>query len=217
MQIAVAAIAALTLAFPLVPAARSADLGARIDYGYRLEIEAVRNRCSPGNPLYRIRNPSESIAKNVLVCKATQEPGTYTRTFHIHRIPAKGQIELGCGVEGGIRRQEFTIHWQHPDNLIPPQNPSNAQDVIFTSSISCDSNSNCTWWMRNLHHFKRVTVTYRFRNQTRTEAINPQENLLALGLSSSPPIISRAVYGSPYRDACLSGTDQYPQIPIVEK
>lgn len=196
----------------LTSPAFAADLSTNIDWGHSLYIEAVRGGCSSTNPLYRIRNASNGVAKHVLVCKETRQQGRYTREFLKRKMVPREVWELGCAVESGVVRQSFTIHYQDPQTE-PPLNPEDAGTILYPFETGCSS-SGCIWWLRNSHNFKGMTVTYTHRNQTRTEHIPPSESLLMIG-PGTMPFVRRSVYSVPYRDNCLVPGDNYPNIPDV--
>ena len=75
----------------------------------------------------------------------------------------------------------------------------------------------CTYWLWNPHHFKPLVVYYTYRGRNFRDTFNGQKIKIALGASNTAPAIQRVEYFSPYRDTCLSGTDAYPNIPVVDR
>lgn len=200
-------------ASPSAQPSRTSSIGGASSGRYILEIETIADGCSRGNPLYRIRNPSNNGAVNLKICKQTRSGNSYSRLFPNYQMNPGTEIILGCSVEGGQGSQSFSIHWQQLAPLQPPRNVTIAEDVLevhTTDNRPCSGGRQCAWYISNWHHFKPVSVTYRYRGQRRTETVDRQESLLMVGLSPNPPLVTRAAYRIPYNNFCLSPGDRYP-------
>ena len=68
----------------------------------------------------------------------------------------------------------------------------------------------------NWHNFKPISVTWSYLNQQRTQILQPQDIVPALGFSMSAPKIEQATYLVNYNDSyCITNGDSYPLIPVT--
>jgi hypothetical protein len=172
----------------------------------QVEVAAIANGCSRGNPLYVLRG-LYSTPMNVKVCMERRTSGYFERRFLDYRVGAR--TELGCAVDGGVYVQNYTIHWSEAEPVAPPINVTEPRNDIIVYQLGTCKAKACPYIISNRHATKPISITYFYRGRSEFYTIRPGKDLLALGISASPPVISDASFNVPYPpSSCNAGLDE---------
>lgn len=177
-------------------------------------LVSVISGCSAGNPMFRVTNAHSSETK-VRICRTQRWPGNFNRTFYNVTIPANGKRDLGCLVEGGYKRQDFTIHWSNWASETPRTPPTDVSSYLDITPLTCSGNG-CSYQFRNAHFFKPLTVHFTFRGRRDVLRLRERSIGTALGFSNSAPVVTQVDFWVPYPNAeCLAPGDNHPNIPSI--